>query len=282
MPANDRQLAPQGAIDQPGEDLVQPREQPLGHAEQPLARRPAQQRHQGIGHDARVVHRHAEFGVQRAERCAVHRGAHGARREVRHLHRAVGELAPQGFAEAAQGELAGAVGRVAGIAEIAEDRADIDDAGRGLRTQQRQQAARELHRRECVDVDDALERRVALLVEPGELARARVVDEQIDAARDLGRGMQHSIAARLGCQIGGDRPAAPAVADDPALQGVELRPIASDEQQHAAQRREPHRDGPPDAAGRAREHGAVGRGAHAAAVNCAGVAPCGSARNTSP
>ena len=90
----------------------------------------------------RLVHRHAELGVERAERGGVHRGARRARREVEHAHRAVGELAAQRLAEAAQGELARAVGGVAGIAEVAEDRADVDDPCLGSRARRGRRRAR--------------------------------------------------------------------------------------------------------------------------------------------
>ena len=43
MPANDRKLAREGAVDQPRRELVDAGEEPLGHAEQPLGRRALEQ-----------------------------------------------------------------------------------------------------------------------------------------------------------------------------------------------------------------------------------------------
>src|SRR5512134_1400540 len=241
-------LAQERTVDEAGQDLVQAREQPLRHAEQPLAHRPLEEREELLRHGGGLVHRHAELGVERTDARAVHRGARRTRREVEHAHRAVGELAAQRLAEAAQRELARAVGGVAGIAEVAHDRADVHDPGLGLALELGQQAPRELHRREDIGLDDARERGVALAFEPGELARAGVVDEEIDA-RKLDR-----VEALRRREVRGER-----ARDRPRRGGAFGEPagIAAHEHEIVAMRRERPGDLESDPAARSGKKGTV-------------------------
>ena len=137
---------------------------------------------------------------------------------------------------------------MAGIAEVAHDRADVHDPGLALARELGQQAARELHRRGHVGLDDAGHALVALGFEPGELASASVVDEKVEA-RKLDGG-----ASFGGGEIGGH-----AARHGAGSRGAfrEPRGVAPDEDQGLAVRRQGCGDGAADAAARAGEHGPV-------------------------
>ncbi len=135
-----------------------------------------------------------------------------------------------------------------GVAEVAHDRADVDDPRRRAAAQLRQQAAGELHRREHVGLHDALEHRVVLRLEPREVAGAGVVDEQV-RLRERHRGAPGR-GGEVGDQGARHRPGG-------AARLVEARGVAADQQERLAVRRERSGDGLADAAARAGENGPV-------------------------
>ncbi len=89
------------------------------------------------------------------------------------MTRGVGQLAAQRLGETAQGELAGAVGGEARVADGAEDRAEIDQQGARLLAQQRQQALGELQGGGDVECDQRRQCLLVVLFEQAEMVDAR-------------------------------------------------------------------------------------------------------------
>ena len=220
------QLSAQGAIDHARQQPVEAGEEALRPAEVALGRLVAQRLHDRGGDLRRRVHRHAERAVHLDHRAGVHHGAGGARRQVEHAHRAVGELAAQGLGEAAQTELARAVGREAGIADRAEGRADEQQHRARALAQQGQQAPGEQHRRHQVERNLGCDGLVVLLLDEAEAVEAGGLDHAVDAAKIPRRG-SHRIDAGGGGEIGDER--AQRVRKAP-LRGRELVRVATDRQ----------------------------------------------------
>jgi hypothetical protein len=94
------------------------------------------------------------------------------------------QLPPQGLAEAAHGELAGAIDAVAGKTDGPEAGADVHDDG-GL-AQPGQQGPGELDGRLDVEQQLACHLLAALIFQPGELVAARTVDEHVQPSSRAG------------------------------------------------------------------------------------------------
>ena len=156
----------------------------------------------------RIIHLHLQLVVHRYHVGAVHRRTGGARRDIEHLDLAVGQLAAQRLGEAAQGELAGAVGGEAGVADGAESRAEIDQQRSRLLAQQGQQQVGQLQGGGDVDADQPGDGVLVLLFEQAELIDPGGVDHTVEPAK-AARGLQHQLSpAALGevCRDQADLP----------------------------------------------------------------------------
>ena len=200
-----------------------------------------------------------------------------------HLDVAVGEFAAQRLGEAAQRELGRRVHGEAGIADRAEDRAGVEDAGFRLRLQVRQQAAAQVHRRQQVGRDGEVDLLREQVLEHAEVTHARVVDQHVHAAAPV-----HGLVAEA-LPVGRVREIGHAGADAIAvtrqrLGGARQRGGVATGQQHGrAAREQLGRDRAADAARATRDQDPGRGGGHALFLRGrVATAPSSRLRNTLP
>lgn len=121
-----------------------------------------------------------EFAVQGLLSRAVEGGGGRARGDIEDVEVDVGILAAERLGESVQARLAGAIYRLAWVAQVPECRPHEHQRRLWPRQHRREQRPGKLDRRGEIEIDDAVDRFFVGVLESSEAARAGAMDQRID------------------------------------------------------------------------------------------------------
>ncbi len=224
----------QGTVHNAGQQPVDADQQALHGADGVLGLGTENGGGNGAGRGLRCIGVHAHVLRHAVHGCGVERGPRVARRHIGDRDPAALELAAQGFREAAQAELAGAIDAETGKADTAHHRSHVDDPASAMRQHARQRGAAELDRRQQVGRDQRLDPLRRGKAEAAEIVDAGAVHQDVDPALHLRRLRDYPRRGPGNAEVGGDHGRAGGVRRQPIGQPPQPRRVARDQGQPAA------------------------------------------------